>query len=328
MNWTLRIAIVTFAALLVAVTNWVSAQGAQGYPSKPIQIIVPFAAGGTSDVLARAIGQKLTEMWGQQVVVDNRPGAGGNIGATAAAKAKPDGYTLLLLDVATITIAPSIFPNLQYDPVKDFAPVTMVAASPHALVVNPSVPAKSVKELIAYAKANPGKLNFASAGNGTAVHLAGEQFKLATGTDIRHVPYKGGAAAVTALVGGEVDMTLNGLLATLPQIKGGRIRALAVASSKRSEAMPDLPTVSEAGVPGFESGSWQGLLAPGGTPKEIVDKLNTAVVKILKTPEMKERLAGLGADVVADTPEQFAAFLREDTVKWAKVVKDANVKIE
>jgi tripartite-type tricarboxylate transporter receptor subunit TctC len=316
------------AGALFALATSAFAQGASNYPSKPIRIVVPFAPGGTSDVLARAIGQKLNELWKQPVVVDNKPGAGGNIGAELVAKADPDGYTLLLLDVGTLTISPAIYPKLGYDPIKDLAPITMVAVSPHALVVHPSVPANSVKELIAWAKANPGKINFASAGNGTAVHLAGEQFKLMTGIDMVHVPYKGGAQALTGLVGGEVNMTLNGLLATLPHIKSGKIKALAIASKTRSTALPDLPTVSEAGVPGFQSGSWQGLLTAGATPKDIVAKLNKAVVEVLNSPELKERMAAQGADVVGDSPEQFGTFLRDEKVRWAKIVKDSGVKVE
>jgi tripartite-type tricarboxylate transporter receptor subunit TctC len=316
------------AGALFALATSAFGQGASNYPSKPIRIVVPLAPGGTSDVLARAIGQKLNELWKQPVVVDNKPGAGGNIGAELVAKADPDGYTLLLLDVGTLTISPAIYPKLGYDPIKDLAPITMVAVSPHALVVHPSVPANSVKELIAWAKANPGKINFASAGNGTAVHLAGEQFKLMTGIDMVHVPYKGGAQALTGLVGGEVNMTLNGLLATLPHIKSGKIKALAIASKTRSTALPDLPTVSEAGVPGFQSGSWQGLLTAGATPKDIVAKLNKAVVEVLNSPELKERMAAQGADVVGDSPEQFGTFLRDEKVRWAKIVKDSGVKVE
>jgi len=316
------------ACSLLALATPAAAQSAASFPSKPVRIIVPFAPGGTSDVLARAIGQKLSDTWKQPVVVDNKPGAGGNIGAEMVAKAEPDGHTLLLLDVGTLTISPSIYPKLGYDPVKDLAPITMVAVSPHALVIHPSIPANSVKELIAWAKANPGKINFASAGNGTAVHLAGEQFKLMTGIEMVHVPYKGGAQALTAMVGGEVNMTLNGLLATLPHIKSGKLKALAIAGKTRSPALPDLPTVAEAGVPGFQSGSWQGLLASGGTPKEVVTKINAAVVQVLQTPEIKERMAAQGADVVGDSPEQFGAFIRDEKVRWAKIVKDANIKVE
>jgi tripartite-type tricarboxylate transporter receptor subunit TctC len=304
------------------------AQGAAGFPSKPIRIVVPFASGGTSDVLARAIAQKLSETWKQPVVVENKPGAGGNIGAEMVAKAEPDGHTLLLLDVGTLTISPSIYARLGYDPIKDLAPVTMVAVSPHALVIHPSIPANSVKELIAWAKANPGKLNFASAGNGTAVHLAGEQFKMATGIEMVHVPYKGGAQALTGMVGGEVNMTLNGLLATLPHIKSGKLKALAIAGKTRSPVLPDLPTVEEAGVPGFQSGSWQGLLATGGTPKDVVAKINGAVVQVLQSAEIKERMAAQGADVVGDSPGQFGTFLRTESVRWAKIVKDAHIKVE
>ena len=319
---------VAAAGALVALSSTALAQGAANYPTKQVRIVVPFAPGGTSDVLARAIGQKLSEAWKQPVVVDNKPGAGGNIGADLVAKAEPDGHTLLLLDLGTLTISPSIFPKMAYDPLKDLAPITTVAVSPHALVVHPSVPVNSVKELIAWAKANPGKLNFASAGNGTAVHLAGEQFKMMTGIEMVHVPYKGGAQALTAMVGGEVNMTLNGLLATLPHIKSGKLKALAIAGKTRSQALPDLPTVEEAGVKGFQSGSWQGLLATGGTPKDVVAKINAAVVQVLRTPEIKERMAGQGADVVGDSPEQLTTFLREETVRWTKIVKDANVKVE
>jgi len=234
----------------------------------------------------------------------------------------------LLFDVGTITISPSIYTNLGYDPETSFAPVTMVAVSPHALVVNPSIPVNSVQELIAYAKANPNKLNFASAGNGTSVHLAGEQFQRMTGMKLTHVPYKGGAAALVGIVGGEVDLTLNGLLATLPHIKSGRLKALAVAGTKRASAMPDLPTVSEAGVLGFQSGSWQGLLAPAGTPGDIVAKLHDAVVKVLNDPDMTRHLADQGAEVVGSTPEEFATFIRDDTRKWAEIVKETGIKVQ
>jgi tripartite-type tricarboxylate transporter receptor subunit TctC len=316
------------AALVAATSGSVHAQGAASYPAKPIRIIVPFAPGGTSDVLSRAIGQKLTAMWGQPVVIENKPGAGGNIGAEQMARSQPDGYTLLMIDIGTLTISPSLFPKLGYDPVKDFAPVTTVAFSPHALVVHPSVPANTVAELVAYAKSKPGGLNFANPGVGTLIQLAAEQFKTQTGITLTQVPYKGGAQAVLGVMSGEVEMTLNGLLATLPHIKSGKLKALAVAGLKRSEALPDVPTLDEAALPGFQSGSWQGLLAPAGTPKDIVVKLNAAVVEILKTPDMKQQLATQGAEVVADTPEQFAAFLRDDLAKWSKVVKEAGIKAE
>jgi tripartite-type tricarboxylate transporter receptor subunit TctC len=316
------------ATLVAAMPGSVRAQDAQTYPAKPIKIVVPFAPGGTSDVLARSIGQRLTAMWGQPVVVENRPGAGGNIGAEAVARAQPDGYTLLMIDIGTLTISPSVFPKLAYDPIKDLAPITIVAVSPHALVVHPSVPANSVPELIAYAKANPDAINFANPGNGTLIQLAGEQFKALTGITMTQVPYKGGAQALVGVMGGEVNMTLNGLLATLPHIKSGKLKALAIASTRRNEALPDLPTVSEAGVTGFQSGSWQGLLATGGTPKDIIAKLNAAVGDILRTPEMKHQLTEQGAEVVANTPEQFAAILREDLAKWTKIVKDSGIRAD
>ena len=314
------------AGALAAVPDDAVAQGAKDYPTKAIRIIVPFAPGGSSDILARSIGQKLSEMWKQPVVVDNRPGADGNVGASIAAKADPDGYTLVLLDTGALTMSPSLYPKLTYDPAKDFAPITMIVFSPHALVVHPSLPVKTVKELIAYDKANPGKLNFGSSSN--AIHLAQAQFELLTGIKMLYVPYKGGAASLTALAGGEVNVALNGLLATLPHIKGGRIRGIAVASAKRMPAAPELPTIIESGVPGFVTGTWQGLLAPAGTPKDIIAKLHAAVVQIVTSPEMKQQLVSQGAEVIADTPEQFAAFLREDTTKWAKIAKETGIKAE
>ena len=301
-------------------------QGAQSYPNKSIRIIVAAAPGGTSDILARAIGQKLSEKWNQPVVVDNRPGADSNVGAELVAKSPPDGYTLILLDTSTLTMGPSLYPKLGYDPRKDFAPITMVVFSPHALVIHPSLPVNNVKELIAYSKANPGKLNFASASN--AIRLGGAQFNLITGTDMLIVPYKGGAAGLTALAGGETNVMLNGLLATLPHIKGGKIKGIAVASARRMEAAPEIPTVIESGVPNFVTGSWQGILAPAGTPPDVIKKLHDAVVEILNAPDMKQKLVAMGADVIADTPEQFGKFLQDETAKWSKVVKDAGIKPE
>ena len=253
------------AGALAAVPDDAVAQGAKDYPTKAIRIIVPFAPGGSSDILARSIGQKLSEMWKQPVVVDNRPGADGNVGASIAAKADPDGYTLVLLDTGALTMSPSLYPKLTYDPAKDFAPITMIVFSPHALVVHPSLPVKTVKELIAYDKANPGKLNFGSSSN--AIHLAQAQFELLTGIKMLYVPYKGGAASLTALAGGEVNVALNGLLATLPHIKGGRIRGIAVASAKRMPAAPELPTIVESGVPGLRDRNVAGLARTGRHPE-------------------------------------------------------------
>jgi tripartite-type tricarboxylate transporter receptor subunit TctC len=304
----------------------VHAQGAQSYPSKTIRIVVAAAPGGTSDILARSIGQKLSEKWGQPVVVENKPGADSNLGADYVAKSPPDGYTLILLDLSTLTMGPSLYAKLGYDPAKDLAPITMIVFSPHALFVHPSVPVSNVKELIAWGKANPGKLNFASPSSAT--RLAQEQFTIATGVEMLTVPYKGGAAAIAAIAGGETNVSLNGLLATLPHIKGGKVKGLAVASTKRMEAAPELPTVIEGGVPDFVTGSYQGLMAPAKTPPDIIKKLNATVVEIINTPDMKAKLTGMGAEVIGNSPEDFAKFLRDDTAKWTKVAKQAGIKPE
>jgi tripartite-type tricarboxylate transporter receptor subunit TctC len=301
---------------------------AQGYPSKPVRIIVPYPPGGTSDILARSIGQKLSESLGQPVVVENKPGANGNVGADLVAKAPPDGYTVLLADIGALAISPSVYPTLPFDPTKDFAPVTMVAYSPHILVVHPSIPASSVKELIALAKTKPGKLNFAISGVGGAPHLAGVDFALRTGIDWTYIPYKGGSQAIADVAGGQADVTLNGMLATYPLVQGNKLKLLAVSSAKRMSAIPDVPTIAESGVAGFESGSWQGVIAPAATPREIVGRLNSEIARIVNTPEMRERLEKQGADVRTNTPDEFAAFIRNEKTRWAKVVKDANVKID
>ena len=315
------------ATALAGISGAALAQGAP-FPTKPVKIIVPFAPGGTSDVLARAIGQKLSVMWSQPVVIENRPGAGGNIGAEMVARAPADGHTMLMIDVGTLTISPSVIANLSYNPLKDLAPISVVAFSPHALVVHPSLPVKTVKELIDHAKANPGSINFANPGNGTLIQLAAEQFKGQTGITFTQVPYKGGAQALVGMIGGEVNMTLNGMLATLPHIKSGKLRPLAVAAAKRSEALPDVPTLDEAGVAGFQSGSWQGLLTSGGTPKEVVAKIHASVIEVLKAPEIRQQLANQGADVIGNTPEEFGASMTADHAKWAKIVKEVGIKAE
>lgn len=303
-----------------------SATATTGFPTKPIRIIVPASPGGSSDFLARQIGQKMTDVWNQPVLVENKPGADSNVGAEFVAKSPGDGYTLLLLDVSTLTMGPSLYPKLNYNPSTDFAPVTMIVFSPHALAVNAGLPVSSTQELIAWSKANPGKLNFASSSNAT--RLAAARLNLATGLGLVVVPYKGGAQSITAVSGGESNVTMNSLLATLPHLKNGRIRALGVASERRMEADPSIPTIQEGGVLDFVTGSFQGLLAPAGTPPDIVRKINTVVVDILRAPEVKAKLVGQGAEVVANTPEQFGSFLREDSEKWARVVKQANIKIE
>ncbi|HSF57914.1 MAG TPA: tripartite tricarboxylate transporter substrate binding protein [Candidatus Binatia bacterium] len=300
---------------------------AQNYPTKPITMIVPFPPGGTTDILARTVGQKLTEAWGQQTVVDNRPGAGATLGAGLAAKASPDGYTVLMGAVHH-TIAPGVYKKLPYDFQKDFAPITIVAEVPNVLVVNPSLPAKTVKELIAHAKANPGKLTYGSNGLGTAHHVIGENFKLQAGVDIVHVPYKGSGPAVTDLLGGQISMMFDTVTSALPHIKAGKLRPLAVTTAKRSTALPDVPTLAEAALPGFDIGSWFGVLAPVKTPKEITAKLNAEIVKILNMPDVKNRLLEIGAEPVGNTPEQMAARIKEETVKFAQIAKQANVTLE
>jgi len=298
------------------------------YPSRPIHLVVPFSAGGTTDLLARIIAQKLGESFNVPVIVDNRPGAGGNIGSDTVAKAAPDGYTLVLGTVGTHAINASVYKKMPYDPSKDFAPISLVATTPNILVVNPSLPVKSVKDLIALAKSKPGKLTFASSGVGSSVHLSGELFKSMAGVDMVHVPYKGSGPAIVDLIGGQVDMMFDNMPSSLPYVKNGKLKAIAVTSAKRSSVVPDIPTIAESGVPGFEATAWWGLLAPAGTPVEIVGKLNAAVVKALGQPEVAKRLLALGAEPASDTPEQFAAFIKSEKAKWSKVVKFAGVHVD
>ena len=300
----------------------------QHYPSKPIRIIVAYTPAGATDILARAVGQKMSESFGQPVIIENRPGANGNIGTDVAAKATPDGYTLLMVTAGTHGINPSLYRKLPWDAVKDFAPVSLVAMVPNILVVNNSVPVKSVKEFIAHLKANPGKFNYGSPGNGSTAHLSMELFKTMTGTNMQHIPYKGSAGVLTDVMGGQIIGTMDNLPPYLPQVKAGKIRALAVSTAKRSPAVPDIPTVAEAGVPGYNSGSWFGLLAPAGTPKPVIDKLAAETQHILKLPDVAERLSGLGAEPVGDRPEQFAVHIKSEIAKWSKVIKDANVELQ
>ena len=314
------------AALVLVVAS--GAAFAQAYPGKPIRIVVPFAAGGTSDILARAIGPKLTEAWGQPVVIENKTGANGNVGAEFVVRSAPDGYTMLLSDVGALAISPSVYPSLPFDPIKDFAPVIMVSYSPHVLAVHPSVPANSIKELIAFAKANPGKLNFANSGTGGAPHLAGVDFAQRAGIKWAYIPYKGGSAAVTDVVAGVSNVLFNGMLATYPSVKGGRLRGLAVTSVERVPSAPDLPTVAESGMPGFVTGSYQGLLAAAGTPREVVAKLNAELSRALSTPEIKDMLAKQGPEVRAGTPEALGTFIASEKARWATVVKEAGIKAD
>ena len=322
---SLRIARLAFA---LAVLIFSGAAAAQAYPSKPIRIIVPFAAGGTSDILARFIGPKLTEAWGQPVIVENKTGANGNVAADYVSRSAPDGYTVMLGDIGALAIAPSVYPTLPFDPVKDFSPVIMVSYSPHILAVHPSVPVSNVKELVAYAKARPGQLNFAISGTGGAPHLAGIEFAQRTGVSWTYIPYKGGSQAVLDVVAGQANVLFNGMLATYGQVKNGKLKALAVSSAKRVGAAPDLPTVAEQGLPGFQTGSWQGIVAPPGTPREIVVKLNAELARILNTQDMKDKLAAQGTEVRTDTPEAFGAFIRDEKARWATVVKESGAKFD
>ena len=305
-----------------------AAAQAQTYPSKPIRLIVPYAAGGTSDILARQLGPKLSDAWGQPVVVENKPGANGNVGADFVAKSPPDGYTLLLTDLGGLVISASVYPHLPFNPSKDFTPVAMVSYSPHVLAVHPSVPVTKVKELIQHARANPGKLNFAVSGIGGAPQLAGIEFAQRTGVQWTYIPYKGGSDAVAAVAAGQADVLFNGMLATWPTVQGGRLRALAISSAQRVASAPDTPTVAEQGLPGFETGSFQGVVGAFGIARETVAKLNGELNRILATTEMKERFGKQGTEVRTGTPESLGAWLRDEQARWAKVVKESGVKFE
>jgi tripartite-type tricarboxylate transporter receptor subunit TctC len=303
---------------------------AQPWPSKPIRYVVPFAAGGTTDVLARMLQPDLQKALGVAIVVDNKPGAGGNIGSDVVAKAAPDGYTIGGGTVSSHAINVSLYgAQMPYDPVKDFAPIALIATIPNVLVVNPSVPATNVKELIAYMKANPGKLSFASAGNGTSQHISGEMFKSMAGVDMQHIPYKGSAPGITATLAGEVQMMFDNATIAIPHIKSGRLRALGITTAKRSAALPGVPTIADAGgLTGYAIGSWQGVFAPAGTPPEIVKRLHDEISRILKTPEMQKRISDLGSDPGNLTTEEFGALVKSDIVKFGEVVKKSGAKID
>jgi tripartite-type tricarboxylate transporter receptor subunit TctC len=300
----------------------------QAYPSRPIRLIVPFPPGGSTDILARALAQKLAESLAQAVVIDNRPGAGGSIGAEAASRAAPDGHTLMMGHLGTLAVNPAIYKNLRYDPVKSFAPVSLMAMVPSVLVVNPQVPAANAAELIAYARAHPGKLTYGSAGNGSTSHLTTEYFKLATGTDILHVPYKGIGPMLTDLISGQLSMGLNGAPAVMAHVNSGRLRALAVSGLKRLDSLPQLPTLDESGVPGFDASGWYGIVAPAGTPREIVMKLNAEIRRIMQTPDLRARLDSEGAIPAAGSPEEFAAFIGSEIVRWGAVLKRAAIQAQ
>ena len=298
---------------------------AQGYPAKPIRWIAPFPPGGPVDLLARTVGQKLSEAFGQPVIIENRAGAAGNLGVDTAAKAPPDGYTLVIVPTGNIVVNPTLFPNLPYKS-SDLAPVTMLATVENVLVVNPSVPASSMSELVNYAKANPGKLTFASPGAGAQAHLAGELLKLTAGVDMVHVPYKGIGPALNDLLGGQVSMMFSQLSSALPHIRSGKLRALGVANLKRSAVLPDLPTIAEQGFPGFEAVSWYALMVPAGTPQDVISRLHTEVARILRLHDVKEKLAGLGAEPVGNSPEELAATIRSESARWADVIRRQGIK--
>jgi tripartite-type tricarboxylate transporter receptor subunit TctC len=299
-----------------------------GYPARPIRLVVPFTPGGSSDILSRAIGQKLSEAWGQPVVIENVPGAAGAIGAEKVSKAVPDGYTLLMGHIGTLAVNPSLYPNLPYDPIKNFSPVALVARVPNVLVVHPSVAAKNVKELVALAKAKPGQLNYGSGGNGSAANLATEYFKLQTGTSMVHIPYRGTAPAVTDLLAGQIQLVFTGAPAVMAQVKAGQLRALAVSSPTRLEALPDLPTVAESGYKEFEADQWYGVVAPAGTPPEIVSKLNAQINLALASPELRNRLNSEGAIATPDTAAAFGKLIAREITRWRPVIQSGRVKAD
>lgn len=297
------------------------------YPVKPLRFILPFPPGGPTDILGRLIGQKLSDQLGQPVVADNRPGAGGNLGAELAAKSPPDGYTIVL-SAPSIAISPTLYRKLNYDPIKDLAPISLVASIPNVLLVHPSVPVANLKELVQLARNNPGKLNFGSGGVGTSNHLGSEMLKGLAKINMVHVPYKGSNQAMINMMGGQVDMVVIGVPAALPQIKAGKVKALALLAPDRLQALPGVPTSREAGFDNFEVLTWYGILAPAGTPGEIVARLNAELVKVMHSPDMKERLLGIGFDPLTSTPEQFAGFIKTETVRWGKVIRDAGVRVD
>jgi tripartite-type tricarboxylate transporter receptor subunit TctC len=314
---------IALAALLV-----IANAHAQEWPAKPVRIVVPFPPGGGLDIVARVAAPKLTENWGQQVIVDNRAGASGMIGTEIAARAAPDGYTLIMGTMGNFAVNPHLFPKMPVDPLRDFAPITLVVAVHFVMVAHPSLPARNVKELVALAKARPGQITYASSGAGGAPHLAGELFKRMAQVNLIHIPYKGSGPSFQDLLGGQVSLTFDSLVQSLPYIKSGRLRALAVLGNTRSPLAPEVPTVAESGVPGYELTNWFGLAAPAATPRETIAKLHSDFVKVLQHAEVREKLTGMGADVVASTPEQFGAFLRSESAKWAKLVKETGIRGE
>jgi len=314
--------------LFVGALAWLPNAGAQEYPTKPIRLVITYPPGGNTDLVGRALALKLGEFMGQQVVVDNRGGAGGVLGSMITAQSAPDGYTIMLGTSAGMVINPLLSRKLTYDPVKDFAPVSMVVIVPQLLVINPQLPVKNVRELIAFAKAKPGYLNAGSSGVGTPNHFGTELLKWLAGVDIVHVPYKGGAPALTDLLGGQIQMAFSSVPAVLPHIKAGRLVALGVGSAKRSPALPNIPTIAEAGVPGYEYTTWYGVFAPAKTPRTLIARLNAEIVKAMETPDIKDRFTALGGDPDPGTPEELRAYMANESAKWAKIIKAANIRVE
>jgi tripartite-type tricarboxylate transporter receptor subunit TctC len=312
----LALAVASFSAL------------AQSYPSRPVHIVVPYSAGGGTDIVARAVGQKLSDKWGQSVIVDNRVGANGIIGADAVAKAPADGHTLLMSTSAEVSINPHLYANIPYDAERDFAPITLITITPLVVAVNPGVPAKTVQELVALAKAKPGTLGFATPGNGSSQHLTGEMLMLAAGIKLVHVPYKGAGRSIPDVIAGQVPMGIYGVLTISQHAKAGRLRMLAVTTSRRSSAYPDLPTLAESGLPGVDTSLWFGLIAPAATPKPVIGKIHDDVVAALKLPDLSERIASQGGDIVGSTPAEFTAFIAAESEKFAKIIRQAGVKLE
>jgi tripartite-type tricarboxylate transporter receptor subunit TctC len=318
-------AAVLAACIGLSTAAW--AQGTEAYPSKPIRFILPFPPGGGTDILGRLLSERMAAGLGQPVVIENRGGAGGNLGAEAAAKSAADGYTMVLV-APSLTISPSLYSKLNYDPVRDFAPVSLVATVPNVMITHPSVPARTLSEFIALAKRKPGAMNFGSGGSGTSNHLAGELFNIVAGVKLVHVPYKGVNLAMNDVLSGQLQLVVIGIPAAAPHIKAGRLRALAVIDSKRAAALPEVPTAAEAGLPNFEVTTWYGVLVPAGTPRAIVTRLNAEIVKIMHTPDMKERLAAMATEPVTSTPEGFAELIRREIAKWGKVVREAGLKAD
>ncbi len=327
MNLAVRWMVAGSLAAVVAAAAVAQAQ-TTGYPNKPVRWVVPFPPGGSADIMGRMIGQDLARALGQQVVIENRAGASAIVGSEYVAKSPADGYTLLQANVSQMTIHPSLYPRLPYDPLKDFAPVTVLGIVTSVMVTTPSLPVTSVRDLVALAKKRPGQLNFTSSGAGSSTHLTGELLKQRAGIAMAHINYKGSGPALTDVMAGFVEIMFENLPSALPFINANKLKVLAVTGKDRSPVLKSVPTLAESGFPGFDMVSWQALVAPAGTPKGVVDRLNTEVAKVLKTPEMKEKMTGLGTDVVANSPEQFAQYLREETAKWSKIVKDAGIKLE